>query len=207
MRIIDITAPLSPQLPVWPGDVPFSRHIELRLADGDFVNQSSMTTTLHAGTHADAPRHILEGAPGIGEVDLEPYWGPCEVLSVALPPRARILPENLPGPVRAPRVLFRTDSYHPRPGTFLEDFNSLSPELIRHLKAQGCLLVGLDTPSIDPFPDKALESHHALFEAGLRCLEGLVLGNVEPGLYTLSALPLKIGEGDGSPVRAALLRD
>jgi arylformamidase len=35
-------------------------------------------------------------------------------------------------------------------------------------------------------------------------LEGLVLGAVKPGVYTLSALPLKIEGGDASPVRAVL---
>jgi arylformamidase len=67
------------------------------------------------------------------------------------------------------------------------------------------VLVGLDTPSVDPFASTALESHHALFERGLRCLEGLCLKEVPPGLYTLIALPLKIEGGDGSPVRAVLL--
>ena len=30
---------------------------------------------------------------------------------------------------------------------------------------------------------------------------------VEPGLYVLVALPLRVEDGDGSPVRAVLLRD
>jgi arylformamidase len=204
--IIDITATLSPRLAVWPGDVAFSREVHLRLEDGQFADLSSMASTLHAGTHADAPGHVLRGERGIDAVDLAPYLGPCEVVRVALPPGARILPEHLPGPARAPRVLFRTDSY-PDPEHFSEGFNAFSPELILWLRDQGCVLAGLDTPSVDPFTSTALESHHALFENGLRCLEGLRLEGVEPGLYTLVALPLKIEGGDGSPVRAVLLAD
>ena len=204
--ILDITAPLSPALAVWPGDVGFTRVVSLRHADGAVVELSAITTTLHAGTHADAPAHILPGAEPIDQVGLSPYLGPCEVIEVALPPGARILPEHLPGPARAPRVLFKTGSY-PDSGRFRETFNALSPELIHHLHGQGCVLLGLDTPSVDPFASVALESHQALFQHGLRCLEGLVLGHVPPGLYTLVALPLKIAGGDGSPVRAVAVLD
>ena len=38
-------------------------------------------------------------------------------------------------------------------------------------------------------------------------LEGLVLDQVEPGFYTLIALPLKIEGVDASPVRAILMMD
>lgn len=203
-RIIDITSTLSPRLAVWPGDVGFSRDIRLRMEDGAFVDLSAMTTTLHAGTHADAPAHILNGGETMEAVDLEPYLGPCEVIEVELPPRERIHPRHLAAPVRAQRVLFRTNSFAD-PERFAETFNALSPELIHFLRDQGCQLVGLDTPSVDPFDSTGLESHLALFRSGLRCLEGLRLGGAAPGLYSLAALPLKIEGGDGSPVRAVLV--
>lgn len=205
-RILDITSTLSPRLAVWPGDVAFSRDISMRLADGEFADLSSMRTTLHAGTHADAPGHILPGGASIDELDLAPYLGPCEVVEVSLPARQRIQPRDLPGPIRAPRVLFKTGSYLD-PEQFSETFNAFSPELIQCLHDQGCVLMGLDTPSVDPFDSTGLESHNALFRRGIRCLEGLRLKDVLPGLYTLAALPLKIEGGDGSPVRAVLLED
>jgi arylformamidase len=37
-------------------------------------------------------------------------------------------------------------------------------------------------------------------------LEGVVLDAVEPGIYTLIALPLRIPGADASPVRAVLVR-
>lgn len=203
-RILDISAPLSPDLVVWPGDEGFSRTVRMRLSEGGFADLSSIATTLHAGTHADAPGHVVDGAPAIDGVDLAPYLGPCEVMDVRLGPRERILPAHLPGEPRAPRVLLRTRSF-PDPTRFTETFNALSPELVRHLHGRGCLLVGLDTPSVDPFDSAGLESHRELFRLGLRCLEGLCLEAAEPGLYFLSALPLRIRGGDGSPVRAVLL--
>ncbi len=205
-RIIDITSTLSPRLAVWPGDVRFSRDSHAQEENGHFSDASSMRTTLHVGTHADAPAHILKDGLTIELLDLSPFLGPCEVIEVDLPARERILPRHLAGNARAPRVLFKTASY-PDPELFTEAFNAFSPELVHSLRDQGCVLMGLDTPSVDPYDSERLESHHALFHCGIRWLEGLYLRDVQPGLYTLVALPLKIEGGDGSPVRAVLVED
>ncbi len=67
------------------------------------------------------------------------------------------------------------------------------------------VLIGLDTPSVDPMTSKALESHHALARRDLAVLEGVVLAHVAPGTYTLIALPLRLEGADASPVRAVLV--
>ncbi len=86
-----------------------------------------------------------------------------------------------------------------------EDFNSLSPELVAWLHGEGVILIGIDTPSVDPLQSKVLESHNALADRDMSVLEGVVLDHVEPGVYTLSALPLRLEGADASPVRAVLL--
>lgn len=204
-RILDISPLISSRLAVWPGDIPFLRTVSCSMKNGDNLELSSITSTLHLGAHADAPSHYAREGSGMAEEDLSPYIGPCQVVHVALPRGERILPRHLGG-ILAPRVLFRTDSF-PDPEHFNTDFNSLSPGLIEHLHSQGCVLVGLDTPSVDPFESTKLESHQALARTGMRNLEGLVLGHVEPGLYTLIALPLKLEGADASPVRAILRVD
>lgn len=204
MKLYDLSPKIHPGLAVWPGDVPFRRDVSLSMAQGAHLDLSAIHTTVHLGAHGDAPSHFQLGGAGIGEVDLSPYLGPCQVMSVNLPRGERILPSHLPASVTAPRVLFRTSSF-PDPNHFNEDFNSLSPALIEHLHERGVLLVGIDTPSVDPFESKALESHQALARTGLRNLEGLVLDGVPEGLYTLIALPLRIEGADASPVRAVLV--
>jgi arylformamidase len=203
-RLHDISPLISPRLAVWPGDRPYAREIALALAEGANLDLSSIHTTVHLGAHADAPSHFARDGEGIGALDLAPYLGPCQVLAVDVARGARILPADVRVPVTAPRVLFRTGTY-PDPERFNEDFASLSPELISWLHGQGCVLVGLDTPSVDPFASKALESHQALRETGLRNLEGLILETVAPGLYLLAALPLRLEGADASPVRAVLV--
>lgn len=203
-RLIDISPLVSSRIAVWPGDVPYRRREALSIAQGANIDLSSIETTLHVGAHADAPSHYAAGARAIHERDLGYYYGPCEVVAVTLPRGARLLPEHLPGPVRAPRVLFRTGSF-PDPERWNEDFNSLSPELIEHLHRAGVVLVGIDTPSIDPQDDAGLLTHQAVLRHDLANLEGLVLDHVEPGLYTLVAFPLRLEGADASPVRAVLI--
>lgn len=204
MRIHDISPLISSRLAVWPGDVPFSRSVAVSMAEGANLDLSSMTATLHLGAHADAPSHYAADGAGMGAVDLAPYFGSCQVLRVRVERGERILPHHLMTDIAAPRVLFHTGTF-PDPEAWNTDFASLSPELIEHLHARGVLLVGIDTPSVDPFESKALESHQALARTGTRNLEGLVLEAVSEGIYTLAALPLKIEGADGSPVRAVLV--
>jgi arylformamidase len=202
--ILDISPPLHEGIAVWPGDVPFRRTSSLRMEDGANLTLGDMHTTFHAGAHTDAPCHYARGGAGIGERPLDLYMGPCQVIAVDVPRGERVLPAHLGVAVRAPRVLLRTGSF-PDPDVFNQDFNSLSPELVDHLAAAGVRLVGIDTPSIDPFADKVLQSHNAVARHDMAVLEGIVLGHVAPGLYELVALPLRIPGADASPVRAVLL--
>lgn len=204
MSLIDISPPLHPGIAVWPGDTPMSREVLLDFAGGGNLELSTLRATVHLGAHADAPSHYRADAPDIAARDLDRYYGPCEVVAVEVARGARILPEHLPGPVSAPRVLLRTGTF-PDPDAFNEDFAALSPALVAHLHAQGVRLIGIDTPSVDPFTSKALESHQALADRDMAVLEGLVLDHVPPGAYTLVALPLRLVGFDASPVRAALI--
>ena len=74
-----------------------------------------------------------------------------------------------------------------------------------YLHKQGVILLGLDVPSVDPIDSKDLPIHHALGSLGIAILESVNLSRVEPGVYELIALPLKLAGADGSPVRAILV--
>lgn len=203
-RLIDCSPLLSERLPVWPGDVPYRRTVRASFENGDCCLVSSVETTLHAGSHADAPGHAVWGAGTIDEQPLATYYGPCRVVRVSVPEGGRVAPEDLPPEIGAPRLLIRTDSF-PGPERFTKRFAGLSPALAPWLAERGVVLVGLDTPSVDPFDDPKLQSHLALAEHAIVTLEGLVLRDVEPGFYTLIALPLRLEGADASPVRAVLV--
>ena len=202
--LIDISPMISPKTAVWPGDTPFSQRFLCRIEDGANIDLSTINTTVHLGAHCDAPSHYREGLPSIEERSLNLYYGPCQVMTVEVPLGHRIYPADLPASLTAPRLLLHTKSF-PDPNHFNEDFNALSPELIAFAHEQGVQLIGLDTPSVDPFSSKTLESHQAIADRDMAVLEGVVLLGVADGLYTLMAFPLKIQGADASPVRAVLL--
>lgn len=201
--LYDLSPTIRADTPVYPGDSPFSARFTSSLAAGGAANLSVLTTTPHIGSHVDAPLHTEPRGEGVGELPLDPFLGTCRVVRV--PPVPRLEPHHVEGlPLDNPRrLLFRTDSVRDR-GRFPERFSALSPELARLLAERGLLLVGLDTPSVDPPESAALEAHHALARGGVAILEGLVLDGVAEGVYELIALPLKLAGLDGSPVRAVL---
>ena len=206
--LYDITPVVSPSLPVWPGDTPYGAKLTWSMAEGAPVNVSSITTTPHLGAHADAPFHVEADGAAIADLPLEPFLGPCRVVEV--PPEPLITPAHLDGIDLAdpPRLLLKTGSVRKSEArdtpAFPERFSALSPELAHALGEAGTLLVGLDTPSVDPFDSKELLAHHALIAGGVVNLEGLLLDGVPAGIYELIALPLRLAGLDASPIRAVL---
>ena len=201
---IDISPLLHSKSAVFPGDTVFTHTVNMSIKAGDNLDLSDINTTLHIGAHADAPSHYhLEGET-IEQRKLSFYMGAAQVIEVQIPAGTRIGLKEITTEIKAPRVLFKTNSF-PNPDHWNENFNSLSPELIEHLHSLGVILVGIDTPSVDPAIDKELPSHHALFKTNMAVLEGLVLSHVPEGFYDLIALPLNIAGADASPVRAILL--
>ncbi len=201
--LYDLSPNIRPETPVWPGDTAFQSRLIWSIADGASVNLSAVTTTPHLGSHADAPFHTEARGEGMSGMPLEPYLGLCRVVRV--PPQPLIEPRHVEGIDLANpgRILFKSESVRDR-RSFPERFTALSPELAALLGERGAVLVGMDTPSVDPFDSKTLDAHHALFRGGVAILEGLLLDGVPEGIYELIALPLKLAGLDASPVRAVL---
>ncbi len=202
---IDITAPVTADLAVWPGDNPPTREVLMDFTRGDHLALSTLRTTVHLGTHADAPSHTDAQGAAIEASDLSVYLGACQVVRVDVARGARIGLADLADEITAPRVLFKTGTF-PDPESWNADFAALEPALIQELASRGVCLIGIDTPSVDLSDSKELPSHAACVGGGVAILEGLRLGHVDPGEYTLIALPLALVGFDASPIRAVLLR-
>lgn len=205
-RLYDISQPLRADLPVWPGDTPL-RLERTWVLEGDCpVNVSRLTLSTHSGAHADAPLHFDPAGAAIDAVDLVPYLGPAQLVSVTQGPgriaAGEVLPRLAPG---TRRVLLRTFEAFPHEA-WPTHFRTPSPDLVEALGAAGVRLLGIDGPSLDPEDAKDLVSHQALGRWRMAVLEGLVLDGVPDGRYELIAPPLRLSGADASPVRA-LLRD
>lgn len=203
-RIFDVSQPLTPRTPMWPGDTPYRERRTWSMDEGGGVNVSAVSFSTHAGTHADAPLHYAQDGAPIGAVDVEIYIGPCRVIDCSdIGPRieARHLVGRLAN--TPPRVLCRTYEAFPHT-TWQTDFTTLAPDAIDVLAAAGVRLIGVDAPSLDPQDSKTMDAHSAVARHRMAILEGLVLDHIPPGDYELIAPPLLLANLDAAPVRALL---
>ena len=201
-ELIDISRPLAATTAGWPGDVPYRYTLGWSQAAGSSVNVGAVETSVHAGTHCDAPFHYAAAGATADRLPLDAFLGPCRVVEV--PPGCDDW-LALVGAVDAPRVVFRTGGW-PDSARFPDRIPTIRPDHAAALAAAGLRLFGVDLPSVDPLDSKTLDVHHALGRYGVAILEGLWLDGVPAGRYELIALPLPLVGADGSPVRAVLRR-
>lgn len=207
-RVADLSRPLSPQTPVLPGDPPprFETSAEHE-SDGCLARVLHLNS--HAGTHVDAPAHILPHGATLDRTPPDGFVGPACVLDLR--------GDDLAGPERLQAQAGRLDGCEfalLRLGGDelwgLEDqlrrWPAVTVEAARWLAGKGLRGVGLDSPSIDPPESRDLPAHRALLGAGTVIVENLCgLDQLPASGFLFSALPLPLAGGDGSPVRAVAL--
>ena len=210
MAIYDISLPISEALVVWPGDPPIRISQPSHLERGDLATLTRLDLGAHTGTHVDAPAHFVRGGAGVDALDLEVLVGPALVVHL---PEAEVLTAGLLAALDLPpgteRLLFRTrnsERWVRGETAFFEGFVGLAEDGARWLVECGVRLVGVDYLSVAPFADPA-PTHEILLRAGVIVVEGLNLSGVEPGVYQLVCLPLKLVGGDGAPARTILMDD
>lgn len=193
--IIDISRPLSPATPVWPGDPPVIVEPVARVEDGDPAAVSRLALGTHTGTHVDPPAHFFPGEPAVDALPLDVLMGPAVVAQFDPGPIDGTALESTALPRGSSRLLLKTGG----------DAGAVTPDGARWLVERGVRLVGADTLSIEP-ETRDYPVHRILLGAGVVIVEGLDLAPVAPGPYELVCLPLRIAAGDGAPARAVLIR-
>ncbi|MEG1201511.1 MAG: arylformamidase, partial [Comamonas sp.] len=189
-KIWDISPPIYVGMPVFPGDTPYQQQWAATIGPACPVNVASITSTPHAGAHADAPLHYAPDGAAIGAVDLLPYLGPCRVIH-AINCGPLIEWQHIAHAVDASmpqRVLVRTYPHMPQ-RHWDAALTGYAADTVAQLAARGVRLIGIDTASIDPADSKTLPSHQTIRQHDMRVLENLVLDDVPEGDYELIALP------------------
>ena len=209
MRVIDLSLPVDNAMP----------GVDIRTAkrlESDGWNATTLELYSHAGTHMDAPRHFLPEGNSLDQQDLNVLVGSAIVVNLApVEPKALHLIEHLdavqssitPGT----RILFRTD-WHQRCGTpeYRDSLPRISLELAEWLVDRGVALVGVEGPSVADVNNmrELTDVHQTLFRAGIVIVEGLAnLDRIQTSIVEFIALPLKIVDGDGCPVRAIAIEN
>jgi arylformamidase len=204
-KIYDVTAPLTADLPVYPGDPPFRLEPHQQIAAGDPYNLGRLSLSTQSGTHVDAPYHFLADGAAVDALPLEILMGKARLIE--LMGRDRIDRADLEAlDLRDDlRVLLKTRmSGLMRQADFHADHVYLTEDAATYLAQAGIKLVGVDYLSFEKPGTTEYPAHHALLSAGVVIVEGLDLSEVEAGEYDLVCLPLRIPGADGAPARVVL---
>jgi arylformamidase len=210
MELIDITVPLSKDLPTWPDVWQYEVEWVCRknLLNGEKAVGSSFRMCTHHGTHMDAPYHFYEKGITIDQVAPELLIGPCKVYEYK--GAGHIDRQELidMGVTAGLRMLLKTpNSKIVRSDRFHEDYIALKADAIEYLLEMGVKLLGFDYFSIGPYGEGNDESHYLFLKAGGVIIETIDLSNVLPGEYQIMALPMKMTGLDGAPARVVLCKN
>ena len=218
---IDLSHTLQEDIPAYPTHARFGRTLYESYEYGDPARHYGLTMGEHTGTHMDAPLHFIPEGPahyGTDEIPLHRLAGRAATIEATdlgagdLLDAKRIKAwEAEHGPIeRGDRVLIRygwdrrwTQGLEGR--RFLESWPGLSGGGAEYLVDRGASLVGCDTLAIDATVSTENPAHYALLGNEVYVVENLNNLDRLPPFCLFLALPLKIRNGSGSPVRAVAL--
>src|SRR5262249_28398045 len=152
-------------------------------------------------------RHFFDQAPGTEGLPLEMLIGRSRVIELRT--RSGITAEDLAtfDLSEDVRLLIKTQNSRlwgdPE---FHKDYIGITESGAKHLVGHGIKVVGVDYLSVEVFKTPGAPAHRTLLGGGTIVIEGLNLRDVEPGIYEMLCLPLKVVGSDGAPARVVLRR-
>jgi arylformamidase len=173
---------------------------------------------LHAGSHIDAPSHMLQGGLDMHEVPLAAFIGDAVVADVRHRGGMEAITvadlEKAVADVLQPgdRILLRTDVNETYDGSpeWIARSPYIDPPAIDWMGENGVSLVGFDfyhgNGSREANPTYST-SHHCADSGVLTMPYIHNLGSITRRRFTLIAPPLKVIDVEASPVRAVALED
>lgn len=198
-KLIDLTHVLEAGLPVYPGDTSPTFEQKGSLDKEGCIN-TTISSTVHAGTHIDAPSHVLLNGKKISEYPLEKFIG----TGITLDARGKsaidaslLIGKN----ISVGDIVIVITGWYKKFGevNYYSDAPLITLDFAEQLAKLKISMLGLDTPSPDVSP---FEIHKILLAEEILIIENL--NNTESLLgeknFEVIALPLNI-QADGSPVR------
>ncbi|MHC1690514.1 MAG: cyclase family protein [Bacteroidales bacterium] len=212
MKIIDLTQTISSEMPVYPGTEPPVIKDATTIEKDGFA-EKLLSFFSHTGTHIDAPGHILKGRNTLDKFSADKFVGKGLVIDVTKCTSGKIekdLLEKYSAEIEGcDFVLFKTgwDNKWGNESYFM-DFPSLTSDAASWLCQFNIKGIGFDCISADPVDAADLPIHKIILNKNLIIIENLCnLDRLTGCPFIFSCLPLKIGNSDGSPVRAVGILD
>lgn len=178
----------------------------------DGWNASTLTIYSHAGTHMDAPAHFEVNEQTIDQIPVQHFMAegilvkiedPAPGMEIGIAHLGALADQDLTGKA----VLFNTgwSKYLGDIDMFRNHLPRIGRKLASFLVEKGVQIVGVEPPSVADVNNNVelTEVHHILLGGDIIIVEGLTnLEDLSGAPFIFMALPLKIGRGDGAPVRA-----
>jgi len=211
MSMIDLSRLIydgMPKIPVLP-DVHIQRCFDL--AKGHPLNVTEMTIPCHAGTHVDAPVHIVENGRSIDEMPLDAFVGPGVVISVDKAGGEDVTAKDLEDsgvPVKPGDILMLHTGWDKKFES--ADYNMhpyLSPDAAQWIVDHGVKMFGIDCITVDlptPMRPKGFDYpvHKILLGNDVLIAENVMnLGELVGKPSRILALPLKVRGSDAAHAR------
>lgn len=229
-RLVDLTHPFNNETVYWPtasSGFGYAMLSKGQAPGGWYYSAGAFQAPEHGGTHLDAPVHFKEGGATADQLPLSRLFAPVVVIDVSTQAAADrdyelqqsdiMTFESGRGPIaKGTIVLMRTgwSSKWPDRLAYLGDdtpaetsnlhFPGFGQEAMRTLVEQrGVAAVGIDTASLDPGRSTDFMAHRISAAGGVPGFENLTnLDQLPARGAWLIALPMKIENGTGGPLRA-----
>ena len=227
---IDLSHGFSTNTLYWPTAQPFTLEVEFHAQTdkGYFYAANRYSASEHGGTHIDAPIHFAEHGKTLDQLTIDQLTGAAIVVEVSGKAQKdadyqitvtdlKVWEETHGKIPKDAIVLFNTGyaRHWPEAKKYLGTaerganavaklhFPGLHPDAARWLATERTIkAVGLDTASIDYGQSTLFETHRILFEKNIPAFENVAALDQLPatGAYVV-ALPMKIKDGSGGPLR------
>jgi len=207
IRLVDLTHPISPDMPVYPGTDPPVLLPGCSLEQAGFL-EKKITFYSHTGTHIDAPAHMLKDHNTLDRLGIDHFYGSALLIKLDnFTGRTIEVPHLAPYREQIAKVEFLLlatgwSQYWGSEKYFLH-YPVLSLEAAIWINGFSLKGLGLDTISADTLDSKEYPVHKTLLQENTIIIENLANLAALPGnQFTFSCFPLSFEDADGSPVRA-----
>ncbi len=218
MKIYDISMEIRKDMPVYKNKEEKKPKIAATRTIEQGANESRISIESHTGTHADAYFHMIANGRTIDKIELEKFVGECLVIDFSNK-RDKITIDDFnelfnnkktKNDKNAQQIFIKKNDIlllktRKTPmESFDFNFTYLDKSGAEFLAKRKVKCVGIDNLGIER-GQPGHETHKILFKGGIPIVEGLELPKIKQGRYFFVGMPLKIKNGDGSPIRAILV--
>lgn len=199
MKYIDLTHTFKHGMLVYPGDSSPELVVAADNYEGGKIIHYQLKTSMHVGTHMDAPLHMLENGKRLSEYSVDHFFGKGHLIDA----RGKLIDATLLEGKQISKgdIILIMTGFSNKFGTpeYYESYPEISETFASKMVELGVSIVGMDTPSPDrpPFAiHKVLLGNDVLIIENLTNLESLS-GHAQ---FTVVALPTKF-DTEAAPVR------